>query len=254
MKKIQLSLQLYSIRDLTKTDFAAAVQDVAKIGYAGVELAGYGNLASAQEVRNALDKAKLVVVGSHVGLDSLENQIDKVFAEQTILGNRNIICPGVAEDRRKDAAGWKQVGASFTKIGAACRQHGFEFGYHNHNHEFQMFDGQSGFDILWQNSDAKNVKSQLDVFWAKYAGLDPLACMNKLGSRLLSLHLKDMQAGPEKRFAPVGSGILDFKAIIETGLKFGVKAFVVEQDSTTGMTSIEASRISLENLRKIGAV
>ncbi len=44
MKKTPVALQLWSVREDAKRDFAATVAEVARIGYAGVELAGYGNL------------------------------------------------------------------------------------------------------------------------------------------------------------------------------------------------------------------
>src|SRR5208282_4025022 len=127
----------------------------------GVELAGYGNLTSAAEVKKALDDAGLVVVGAHVGIDRMEKELDRVLEEQTILGNSNLICPHLGEARRKDAAAWKQTAATLNKIGAVCRKRGFELAYHNHSWEFQIFDGVSGFDLLWQNTDPALVKSEL---------------------------------------------------------------------------------------------
>ena len=81
-----------------------------------------------------------------------------------------------------------------------------------------------------------------------------MAYINKLGNRVVLLHLKDMAAGPEQRFAPVGSGILDFKAIIAAGEKAGAAYGIVEQDNCYGISPIDALKTSFENLKKIGAV
>src|SRR4051794_4023418 len=103
MNAIPLSVQLYTLRELTQNDFAGTLQQVAKIGLSAVELAGYGNLKSASEAKRALDDAGLKVSGAHVGLDVLERELDRVLDEAELLGNRYIICPWMPEERRKDA-------------------------------------------------------------------------------------------------------------------------------------------------------
>jgi len=254
MPTIRPALQLYTVRELTKADFANAMREVSQIGYTRVELAGYGSLTSAVEAKKALDDADLTVVGAHIGIDRMEKELERVLDEQTILGNTNIICPHLGEPRRKDAAAWKQTAASMNKIAATCKRQGFEFAYHNHSWEFQTFDGVSGFDLLWQNTDPDLVKSELDVYWIQHGGVDPTACIKKMGKRILALHLKDMAAGPERRFAPVGSGLLDFNAMLKAALALGINYYIVEQDATYETPPLQAARTSLDNLRKLGFV
>jgi len=254
MPTIQPAVQLYTVRSLTETDFAGTLREIARIGYTGVELAGYGNLASAAEAKKAIDDAGLKIVGAHVPIEILEGHLSKALDDQAALGNPNIICPWMPEERRTSAAAWKRTAESFNAIGAACRARGFAFAYHNHNFEFDKFDGQTAMDILWSSTDPARVRSELDVYWVKYAGEDPVDYMRKLGSRVLSLHMKDMAAGPERRFAELGSGLLDFKAIIDAAMKLGIRNFVVEQDDTYGVPPLEAIRRSLDYLKAIGVV
>lgn len=250
---IPIAVQLYTLRDLTKTDFAGTVRQVAEIGYAGVELAGFGNLASAGEVRKVLNDCGLKIAGAHVGIEQLEKDLSRVLDEQRELGNRNIVVPWMPEVRRKDAAGWKEVGASLNAIARQCAERGFNLAYHNHSFEFQTFDGQSGLDILFASSEASLVRSELDVYWVKHGGLDPVRYMDKLGRRMLLVHLKDMAGDAERRFAPVGEGILDFKAILAATQRHGAQWGIVEQDNTYGQPPIEAIRRSYENIRVLSA-
>lgn len=252
MPKIPVALQLYTVRDRTKTDFAGTVKEVARIGYAGVELAGYGNLTTAKDVRKALDDAGLKLAGAHVGIDALEKDLPRVLDDQHILGNRNVVCPYMPEPRRKDAAGWKQVAESLSQIATRCREKGFTFAYHNHSFEFQVFDGKTGMDILWDNTDAAMVRSELDVFWVKHGGIDPVDYLKELGKRVALLHLKDMATGPERKFAPVGTGTIDFSAIDAAAQQIGVQWNIVEQDDPYGQSSLEIAKISFENLKKAG--
>jgi sugar phosphate isomerase/epimerase len=246
-----ISVQLYTVRDLTAADFSGTVKQVAKIGYTAVEMAGYGSAKTAAEARKALDDAGLKVSGAHAPIEALEADVGNVMDDSQTLGNRTIICPWMPENRRRDAAGWKQVASSLNRIGRACRERGFEFAYHNHNFEFQKFDGKTGLDILLENSDPELVKSELDVYWVKSGGEDPVARLNALGRRVLLLHLKDMAAGADQKFAPVGTGILDFKAILSAAMKIGVRWGVVEQDDCYDVPPLEAIQVSFENLNKI---
>jgi len=253
MPKLNLALQLYTVRDMAETDLPGTLQKVARIGYAGVELAGFGNLKTARDVKKAVDDVGLKICGAHDGIDELEKDLPKCLAKHTELGNRNICVPWLSDDRRKGAAGWKATAQSLSRIGKQVRAAGFEFAYHNHSFEFEKFDGVSGFDILWSTSDPDALKAELDVYWLQHGGVDPVSYINKLGKRTMLLHLKDMAAGPEQKFAPVGTGILDFKAILEAGSKSGVTWGIVEQDNCYGMPTIESAKISFQNLQALNA-
>ena len=96
--------------------------------------------------------------------------------------------------------------------------------------------------------------AEIDVFWVRYAGADPVEEINKLGERVRLLHLKDITGASEKRFAPVGTGQIDFKAVLAAARKNGVRWGIVEQDRTYDATPLQAIKTSLENLKKLGAV
>ena len=247
-----IGLQLYTLRELTKVDFAGTMKEVKKIGYDWVELAGYGNLKTAAEAKKALDDAGVKVSGAHAPIGDLETKIDALLDDCELFGHTLLICPFMPEDRRKDAAGWKQVAQSLAKAGRACHERGIDLAYHNHSFEFQKFDGANGLDLLFDNSPAHLVKAELDVYWVRHGQEDPVAYQIKLGDRTVALHLKDMADGPDRRFAPVGTGLLDFKAILDAASKAGTRWGIVEQDQTYDTPPLEAIRVSRENLRKLG--
>jgi sugar phosphate isomerase/epimerase len=250
---IDISVQLYTVRDLTAKNFAGTMKEVARIGYRQVELAGYGNLKTAAEAKSALDDAGLTVSGAHAPIEALEKDVEKILDENELLGSKVLICPWMPEERRKDAAGWKAVAKSLNQVGRACHERGIDFAYHNHSFEFQKFEGKNGLDILFENTEPHLVRAEIDVYWVQHGGEDPVARLNQLGERVISLHLKDMAAGDDKKFAEVGTGVLDFKAILAAATKNGVKYGAVEQDSTYGKNPLEAIKVSYENLKKLGA-
>ena len=249
---MKLSIQLYTLRDLTAKDFPGTMKKLKQIGYPAVELAGWGNLKNAREAKQALDDAGLEVSGTHATIEVLEKDLASVLKDAETVGTRNLICPFLPESRRKDGNGYKQAAQSLNRIGHECHQVGVQFCYHNHSFEFQKFDDKHGLDIIWENSEPHLVKSELDVYWVKHGNVDPVAYANKLGDRVHLMHLKDMAPGDGKRFAPVGAGILDFKAIVEAGRKIQTEWGAVEQDLCYETPPLDAVKVSYENLKKLG--
>lgn len=252
MATIPLSIQLYTLRDHVATDFAGTVQKLAKIGYKGVELAGFGNLKTAGEVKKAVDDAGLVVSGAHVDMGALLADAGKFAADHHILGNKHVICPWAALDG-KDEAGYKEFAAHLNLAGAAASQHGLTFAYHNHSFEHKPIrKGLDGLDVIYANSSPEYVLAELDLFWTQHGGHNPAKYLEKFGKRAILVHLKDMEVGPDRRFANVGEGIIDFPAIIAAGQKTGVRWYVVEQDNCYSQDPLEAAANSFANLKKMG--
>ncbi len=253
MPKINLSLQLYTVRELIKNDFAGTITHIRRIGYHAIEVAASGDLNKAKTDRKVYDEAGLKVSGCMASIDLLETDLPKALDEAHILGTNNIVVPYLPEERRKTAADWKNFAVTMNKLGAACRKRGFEFAYHNHSFEFEKFDGKTGFDILFDNSDPSLLRAEVDTYWVRHGGAELLPFIHKLGKRILILHLKDMLPGPERRFAAVGTGDIDFAAVLAAAEKYDIYWGVVEQDQCYDVSPIQAAKFSLEYLRKLGA-
>ena len=249
MAGLPLGVQLYTLRDACAKDMAGTLKKVAKIGYKNVELAGYGNL-NTQDLKKALADNGLNVAGAHVGIERLETEPNSILDEHELLGNRNMVVPYLAAERRTSAEDWKQVARSLDKAGKVCSNRGFTLSYHNHDFEFQWFGNKTGWDILLENTAHLTV--ELDVFWTRVAGFCPACFIQQHADRMLLVHLKDMQPVQPPRFANVGKGILDIPGIIAAGKKAHVKAYMVEQDDCYGQDPFEAIKISYRNLAKMG--
>ncbi|MCS7221718.1 MAG: sugar phosphate isomerase/epimerase [Anaerolineae bacterium] len=252
MSKLPIALQMYTVRDVAEKDFLGTLRQVAQIGYAGVELAGTGDL-SARELRAVLDDLGLLVAGSHTPLHTLESDLAGVIEFNQAIGSPHIIIPWVPSERRQTLDGWRQVAASLNEIGQKVRQAGLYLCYHNHAFEFEAFDGKFALDWLYELTDPELVKAELDTYWIQYAGQDPAAYIRKYAHRLGLLHLKDMEPGDEHMFAEVGEGILNWPAIFQAAEASTARWYVVEQDRSR-RSSVESARLSFENLKKMGKV
>lgn len=250
--KLPVALQLYTVRDEAARDFAGTIKAVAEIGYAGVEVAGYGSL-TAGEVKRILDDNGLFVAGIHTGLEAMENDLGSVIESAVTLGSEFVVCPYIADNRRATLDDYRQVGASLDRIGGELKSADLQLAYHNHAFEFDRFGGEAyAYDVLMEVTDPERVQIEMDTFWVQKGGEDPAAYLRKYASRVPLIHLKDMTAAPENDFAEVGEGIMDFDAIFDAALTAGGRYYIVEQDRCKNHAPLESAAISLRNLQKMG--
>jgi sugar phosphate isomerase/epimerase len=241
MNELHVGLELYTVRDETARNFAGTLRRVAQIGYAGVEFAGYGNLTS-QEMSALLAETGLRPAATHLGLPALQDsQLDASIRYCLDIGCPIIVLPWLANEWRT-LEGIRALAPQLNAIGQRCREHGITFGYHNHDFEFTRVDGIYLLDHLLQATDASLVKIELDVYWAAYAGVDPVTYLEALGDRVAAIHLKDM--APDRSMTEVGKGILDMQHICAFAQVRGLWGFV-EHDHPQ-LPSLESARISLE--------
>jgi sugar phosphate isomerase/epimerase len=224
-----IGLQLYSIKELTGEDFIGSLEKVAKIGYTGVEFAGYFN-TKAKDLKNALDTFGLKAAGSHIGPDLLIKDLDEVIEYSLAIGNTYIICPWMPENMRDSVDAYKRTGELFNKIGAKCKANGIQFGYHNHEFEFDKFEGEHGLDLLVANTEPDLLHIELDTFWVEYCGLRSADFINKYKERCSILHIKDMKSFDEKINTEIGKGVMDFKQITAAAKNYNPKWYTVEQE------------------------
>jgi sugar phosphate isomerase/epimerase len=150
VKKAPVALQLWTVREEARRDFAGTLRQAAALGYAGVEHVhslGYGGL-SARQVRAMMDDLGLRTAGCHVELTEWEADLDRIVAYQCDLGTRHVAVSWVPPERRRDEAAYLQMADSLRGIAARCRDQGMQLVYHHHDYEFVRFGGQYALDLL----------------------------------------------------------------------------------------------------------
>ena len=253
MTTATIALQLYTVRDETARDFAGTLRRAGAMGYDGVEFAGYGGLP-AHEVRALLEETGLRAASTHVGLDLLEGNLEAEIDYCLAIGCPCIVLPWLPSERRGPAA-LRALAPLLDEVGRRCHDHGLAFGYHNHDFEFARDGGDGGdsdtmlLDRLLDATDPALVALELDVYWAAYAGVDPVALLRRYAGRVPLLHIKDMAS--DRGFTEVGDGTLDLSAVLRAAGD-GVRWLIVENDAPR-IASLESARRSLENLRALVA-
>jgi len=244
--KIPVGLQMYSLREQCKTDLPGMLAAVSKIGYKGVEFAGYHG-RSAKEMRKLLDDNGLVACGTHTPYESvLGDALKETVAYNRVIGNKFLIVPTI---RGKSKQEWLDKAKLFNEIADKVKADGVLLGYHAHAHDFDKFDGEPAWDLFFGNTKAE-VIMQLDTGNCLAGGADPVAVLKKYPGRARSIHLKAYGAGPE---AVVGEDKTDWKEVFAFCEGKGkTEWYVVEQE--TSKDPLDAVKRSFSALKKLGKV
>jgi len=253
-----VGLQLWSLREFGPKDLPGTLAKVRAMGFREVEGAGlWGH--SLADFKAALDKAGLNCVSAHAGLDVLTGDLAGTIAQAKAVGAKHLVCPWIPHEKgftREDAL---KTGAAFNTFGKAAKDAGLTFGYHPHGYEFVPSPEGQLFDTLLGATDPALVEFQVDTFHAYHAGADPVKLIEKLKGRVRSLHLKDQKKGYPREAGkdgatpdadvPVGTGEIDFPAVLRAAMKSGCSLYFIEDESTDPLGHIPQSIAYLEGVK-----
>ncbi len=245
----EIALQLYSLREQAATDFPAMLRLAREAGYRAVELAGDGGLTP-QRLRAELDSLDMRAISSHVPIARFERELDQVIEELHLLGCEQVVVPSMDPDQHASVAALTRLADRFDRWGERCRAEGLWFGYHNHDVEFGMLDGEVILDRLVAATEPALVGLQVDVFWVAVAGVDPVELILRYPGRIRSLHVKDRRADDGALDTTVGDGTLAWSTALAAARQAGPRWFIVEQEHFQG-DPLEAISRSLHNLRSL---
>jgi sugar phosphate isomerase/epimerase len=280
--RLPLGLQLYTLGEAPYRDLDGTLRAVAAIGYRTVETVGLMN-STAVELRAALERAGLSCPSAHVPIQpggpgpTLSGDLGRLAADMHRIGAQYVVVPilpvlprfgrpGKAEDgleflgrtvRAMTAADWRQTAALLDEKGAALKREGLKLAYHNHNLEFVKVGSRTGYDLLLENTAPDTVWFEMDVGWVAAAGVDPIPLLRAHPHRFRLMHIKDLAASTAANHAfkmdpaDVGSGRLDWRAILPVGYAAGVRDYYVEQEPPFSGSRMDAARADYDYLARL---
>lgn len=230
---LPIAVQMYTLRDV-KVPVAELLQEIAAIGFDGVELAGtFGK--SAAELKALLDAAGLQVASAHVALDALEADLLGVIKYHKTIGNHVLVVPWLPEDLRpRTGEGWRVLGKRLDGLGRRASFAGMRLLYHNHDFEMKLYDGKTAMAWLLSGALPEHLGFEPDIAWISIGRQDIVATLAANSGRVPRLHAKDHHEDfAAHGFADAGAGILDWDAILPAARAAGVEWLVVEHDHPT---------------------
>lgn len=240
---MQISVQLYSVRDAFAEDPSATLARLASLGFTAVE--PYGLLEHAETLRPLLAEHSLTAPSCHASLLGAEEP-EQVLRTAASLGIRTVIDPYWDRERWESVEDITATADRLGELATLAAEHGVRVGYHNHDAEARpLVDGRCGLDVLADHLDPR-VVLELDTFWCAVGGTDPAALLARLGERVQLAHLKDGPlTGDVRSQQSLGEGEMDVPAILAAApwLELGV----IEFDGHDGdlFAAIERSRTAL---------
>ena len=153
----------------------------------------------------------------------------------------------------------REAAAVFNRAGEALAKHGLKFFYHTHGYEFQPYKNGTLFDLLVSETNPQFVRFEMDLFWIVHPGQDPVKLFEKYGNRFELMHVKDMRKGTPtglltgqsdvKNDVTLGTGVMEWPAILRAAQKAGVKYYFIEDESPTSVRQIPLSLRFLERVK-----
>ncbi|UFH52351.1 sugar phosphate isomerase/epimerase [Spirosoma sp. KNUC1025] len=258
----KVGLQLYTLRDLMAKDPNGTLKKVAQIGYKEVESFGYSDGKffgkTPKEYAAYLKSLGLSTPSGHYttgktmpkAKGTLLNDWKRAVDDAATVGQKYMVCAYLFPEERTKLDDYLKFADLFNKSAEVCKAAGIQFCYHNHDFEFKPLSGKVPYDVLLGNTDKSLVKLELDLYWATFAKQDPVALFKKHPGRFPLWHVKDMEKTPERAFAPVGTGSIDFQRIFDAKATAGMTHYFVEQD-VCKLPPLESIAISYKNVDKL---
>ena len=231
MKKCKIATQCYTLRDFMHTpgQVDRSFAKLREIGFEAVQISGVA--ADPKEVKKFADKNGLTICATHEGGDNILNNVDAVIEKLNLYDCKHTAFPCPFDWQVVDYETTVQLAESLEAAAVKMEAAGKVLSYHNHNIEFRKINGERIFDILLGN--APHLKAEIDTYWVQMGGCDPVEYVNKYAGRQEIFHLKDFGViYPTKSImVPVGSGNLNWNAILPAAEAAGVEWFIIEQDT-----------------------
>ena len=257
-KRLNIGLEIYSLRGDAEKDLPATLAMVRKFGFTEVEVSAlYGRTAA--DFRRLLDNHGLKATSMMSEYDRLAKAASSVADDAHTLGAEYVVCGTLphkkkhltAEDCSPAADNLNRWGETLAKTRLHCC-------YHTHGIEFDHVPDGTVFDTLAKRCNPNFANFEMDIFWIVYARQDPVKLLQKYPGRFPLMHVKDLRKDTplggspgdvlEEASVPLGKGLVDISATLQAALKTGVRHYYIEDEAVDASQQIPVSLRYLESL------
>lgn len=254
-EKKEIALQLYSLREDIKKDYAGTIKKIGAMGYTAIEAADYNDGKfygkTPKEFKADIETAGMKVLSSHTTKWLTDEELASKDFTQTMkwwdqcievhktAGMEYIVAPSMQVPKTlKDLQTYCEY---YNEIGRKCKENNIRFGYHNHAFEFEnKIEDIVMYDYMLENTNPEYVFFEMDVYWTVMGQRSPVDYFNKYPGRFILLHIKDNKELGQ-------SGMVGFDAIFKNTDTAGTKYLVVEVEKYN-FEPLESVKISLDYL------
>lgn len=251
-------IQLYSFRDQFKKDIPGTLAMIKSVGIRYVEGGDTYGMA-VPEFRKLLAANRISVVSIGADYNELDTSINAVAKKALTYGAKYVVCfwiPHKGEQLTKEEA--DNAIKVFNKAGKQLASKGLKLCYHPHGFEFAKEGEGTLFDYILKQSNPAYFNFEMDVFWIKQPGQDPVTLLKKYPGRFKLLHLKDRAKGTPgsvngqadvESNCVLGTGDIDIAEIVRIARKQKVAYMFIEDESSRSVEQVPLSWKFLKLIR-----
>jgi len=254
----EIGLQLYSLRDQFAKDVPGTMAKVRKMGIKEVELAGTYGLAFPEFIK-ILAQHELTVVSYGGEFEKLKDFPQNLADEARSYGAKYVVVFWIPHDGDNfTVEDVDKAAAVFNAAGKVMARNGLLLCYHPHGYEFKAYKDGTLFDYMMEKFDSRFVQFEMDVFWIKQPGQDPVALLKKYPNRFVLMHLKDRKRGTRnsdnghadvESNVVLGSGDVGIAEVMKEAKRIGIQHFFIEDESSRSEEQIPKSIKYLRTVR-----
>ena len=258
----EIGIQLGSMRRMFQEGMPAVLARVKELGITEVEGGGGRNI-SREEFKRLLKEHNLNLVATGTSFERLlhPDSVRNVANIAKEIGAEYVVCYWIPHDGDNFTfTDMKKAVDAFNFAGKIFSENGLSFCYHPHGYEFREYDGGTGtlFEYMMNNTDPRYVNFQMDVFWIKNPGQDPVALLKKYPTRWKMLHLKDRRHGtPDNQNGRqdvesnvvLGTGDVGIAEVMKAAQEIGIKHYFIEDESSRALEQVPQSVAYLKSLK-----
>lgn len=254
-----VGVQLYSFRNQFAKDVPGTVSIIKGMGITEAEGGdSYGMKPGAFKQLLSDNGIRVVSVGAD--FKQLTENPQAIIDNAKLYGAAYVVCFWIPHDNKK---GFTKADADkgievFNTAGKMLKENGLSLCYHPHGYEFRTYGDATLFDYMMQKMDPAYANFEMDVFWIKHPGQDPVALLEKYKGRFKLMHLKDRKPGTPGNLngqadvesnVVLGSGDVGIAAIMKAAKKAGVEHYFIEDESSRSVEQVPQSLLFIKNLR-----
>jgi sugar phosphate isomerase/epimerase len=234
------------------------LQKISKMGIRELEGGGTYGL-TVDSFKTLLKKNNLRIVSMGVGFKELDSNTRAVVDRAKTFGADYVTCTWIPHENDFTIEHAKKAVDVFNKAGKVLKENGISLVYHPHGYEFGSYQGGTVFDYMVKYMEPSYANFEMDVFWIKHPGQDPVALLKKYPNRFLLMHLKDRKpgtAGNQQGRADVesnvtlGTGDVGIAEIMRVAPEAGVRHYFIEDESSRSEQQVPESLKFLKGLKK----
>lgn len=254
-----LGVQTYTYRFSFPHGVEATLDSIKALGITELEANAPKGMTEA-EFKKLADARGLSIPSTGAGYEQIVKDPMSVVQKAKTLGAKYVMVAWIPHEKNNfNIETVKKAVEDFNRVGKILKENGLTFAYHNHGYEFQPYGNGTLYDYLVQNTNPEYVSLELDVLWAVHPGADPVALLNKYGSRYKLMHLKDLKKGVKGDFSggtpitndvALGTGQIDIPGILKAAKKAGVKHYFIEDESPIQTQQVPQTIAYLKGLRE----